>query len=175
MATWCKYTEEVLRDAVAASTSVAGVLRHLGIGATGGAHAHISRRIKAFNIDTSHFIRYQNGAHRLRLSPEAILVRRPPGSPRTKPPLLRRALWEIGLAYRCVLCGNQGEWLGAALRLEVDHVDGDYLNNERNNLRFLCPNCHTQTDSYAGRSRGKSSIAAGLVPAPRPIDAPQDL
>ena len=50
-----KYTEEMLREAVGCSTSVAGVLRALGVRPTGGSHAHLSRRIKRAGIDTSHF------------------------------------------------------------------------------------------------------------------------
>jgi hypothetical protein len=49
------YTEELLREAVAASTSFAGVLRHLGLRQAGGTQAHIARRIRHFGIDTSHF------------------------------------------------------------------------------------------------------------------------
>lgn len=43
---------------------------------------------------------------------------------------------------------------GLPLTLEVDHIDGDFLNNILTNLRFLCPNCHRQTPNFAGRSRG---------------------
>jgi hypothetical protein len=50
-----KYTAEVLAIAAAQSTSVAGVLRHLGVRQSGGSHAHISRQMKRFGIDTSHF------------------------------------------------------------------------------------------------------------------------
>jgi 5-methylcytosine-specific restriction endonuclease McrA len=150
-----KYTEDILRGAVEASTSVAGVLRHLGLNQAGGTHAHISRMIKSFEIDTSHFVRHHNGSARRRLRPEQIMVRIPYGSKRTNPALLRRALIESGRPYGCELCGNAGTWRGSALRLEVDHIDGDYHNNEASNLRFLCPNCHTQTDNFAGRSRGR--------------------
>ena len=63
-----KYTEEILRDAVAHATSVArGVLENLGLNQAGGTHAHISRMIKKFEIDTSHFVRYQNGSAHKRL------------------------------------------------------------------------------------------------------------
>ena len=51
-----KYTEELLRDAVENSVSIAGVLRYLGVVQSGGMHAHISRSIKRFGIDTSHFM-----------------------------------------------------------------------------------------------------------------------
>ena len=155
-----KNTEELLGRAVAESTSIAGVLRFLGLNQAGGTHAHISRMIKSFELDTTHFVRHHNGSARRRLQPEQIMVRIPYGSKRTKPPLLRRALLESGRPYRCELCGNAGDWRGAPLRLEVDHIDGDYHNNSSDNLRFLCPNCHTQTDTYAGRSRGRYTETA---------------
>jgi predicted HNH restriction endonuclease len=44
-------------------------------------------------------------------------------------------------------------WQGRALALEVDHVDGDWRNNRRENLRLLCPNCHSTTGTYRGRRR----------------------
>lgn len=86
-----KYTRELLAEAVAASTSVAGVLRFLGLNQAGGTHAHISRRIKHHDIDTSHFVRFQNGAHKVRLTADQLLVRRPRGATRAKPSFLKRA------------------------------------------------------------------------------------
>jgi hypothetical protein len=50
-----KYTCELLTEAVANSFSISGVLRYLEIPLAGGTHAHISRKIKRFGIDTSHF------------------------------------------------------------------------------------------------------------------------
>jgi hypothetical protein len=41
------------------------------------------------------------------------------------------------------------------LTLHVDHVNGDYCDNAEENLRFMCPNCHSQTENFAGRSRGR--------------------
>jgi 5-methylcytosine-specific restriction endonuclease McrA len=42
------------------------------------------------------------------------------------------------------------------LRCQVDHADGDSTNNKLENLRLLCPNCHSQTDTFAGRNKGKN-------------------
>lgn len=48
----------------------------------------------------------------------------------------------------CANCGIGEEWKGAFLRLQIDHIDGDHFNNLLSNLRFLCPNCHSQTDTF---------------------------
>lgn len=51
--------------------------------------------------------------------------------------------------YTCSNCDNDGQWLGKELVLQVDHIDGDNKNNELENLRFMCPNCHTQTPTHS--------------------------
>jgi hypothetical protein len=144
----------MLSDAVNKSTSDADVLRLLGLNQAGGTHSHLSRTIKAMGLDTSHFLRHQNGSAARRRTASDILVVLPRGSRRMKPPYLRRALKEIGRPYRCEGYGNEGTWQGRTLRLIVDHIDGDFHNNLAHNLRFLCPNCHWQTSNFVGRSRG---------------------
>src|SRR3954449_8210953 len=98
-----KYTYERLAAAAETSSSVAGVVRTLGISATGGSHAHISRMLKKLEIDTSHFTRRNpdRDPRRARRSAAEILVVSPPGSRRQKPHLLRRALAEAQVLYRC--------------------------------------------------------------------------
>ncbi len=51
------------------------------------------------------------------------------------------------------MCGTGPERNGLPLRLEVDHVNGDWWDNRRENLQLLCPNCHAVTDTYRGRRR----------------------
>lgn len=59
---------------------------------------------------------------------------------------------------KCVLCGNEGIHNGEILILQLDHIDGNSDNNCPSNLRLLCPNCHSQTDTY--KSRNKNSARA---------------
>ena len=87
------YAKELLQPIVAVATSVAGVLRLLGLRPNGGSHAHLSRTIKRFQIDTSHFERYPSTVPPVnRRTAAQILVRRPPDHRREKPHVLRRAL-----------------------------------------------------------------------------------
>lgn len=55
----------------------------------------------------------------------------------------------------CVLCGLGSFWNGEKLSLQLDHIDGNSDNNFPENLRLLCPNCHSQTDTFAGKLRVK--------------------
>ena len=166
MATHRRYTRELLEEAVRQSTSVADVLRHLGLRQAGGTHAHVSRTIRAFDLDTTHFIRHQGGGQHRRLRPEDVFQVLPWGAMRTKPHLLLRALLETGNPYACAHCENAGQWQGRALVLQVDHRDGDFHNNLADNLRLLCPNCHSQTDNFSGRGRGRFTAPGGLPPRP---------
>ncbi|MCP3756240.1 HNH endonuclease signature motif containing protein [Streptomyces sp. TBY4] len=157
-----KWTKEILEEAVASSTNMCEVLRHLGLDVVGGHHTHISRRVKAFCIDTSHFrLPSPAGRPKSRRTPEAILVKQQdPRIRRRQGEQLRGALAELGIPERCAMCGIEPIWQGEPLPLEVDHLDGDWRNNQAANLRLLCPNCHSTTDTYRGRGKRRHGAAA---------------
>jgi predicted RNA-binding Zn-ribbon protein involved in translation (DUF1610 family) len=66
---------------------------------------------------------------------------------------VKRRLMKSGLIkYECTRCGNQGDWQGEKLSLHLDHINGISNDNRLENLRFLCPNCHALTETYAGKN-----------------------
>lgn len=54
--------------------------------------------------------------------------------------------------HNCEECGIGREWNGKALILEIDHTDGNRKNNKRSNLKYLCPNCHSQTPTFRAKN-----------------------
>jgi 5-methylcytosine-specific restriction endonuclease McrA len=55
--------------------------------------------------------------------------------------------------YKCQICENDGNWMNKKLCLQIDHIDGNCENNKPDNLRFLCPNCHTQTETWGIKNK----------------------
>lgn len=103
--------------------------------------------IKKYEIDYSHFTGQGHNKGKPagnRRTAKQILVLLPEGSLRAKASLLRRALKESGVQEACNQCGLADEWNGKFLQLEINHVDGNYLNCLFENLEFICPNCHSQ-------------------------------
>ncbi|MGW2392837.1 HNH endonuclease signature motif containing protein [Streptomyces lydicamycinicus] len=151
-----RWTKERLEDAVALSTNMCEVLRRLGLDPVGGQHTHISRRIKNLGIDTSHFspVGWRKTKARRRCSPEELLVHAENPGRRMPSHRLKAAMLALGVDERCAVCRTGPVWRNRPLPLEVDHIDGNWRNNCRENLRFLCPNCHSATDTYRGRNKG---------------------
>ena len=66
--------------------------------------------------------------------------------------LKNRLLKEGLIQNKCSICGIES-WNNKQIQLELDHIDGNRINHEFNNLRLLCPNCHSQTDTYRSKNR----------------------
>lgn len=158
-----KYTREIIQEAVEGSSSVAAVIRKLGLKVTGGNYRMVNSKIKTYQIDTSHFTgqAWSKGktketceiVERTRrknsYNDEEILVK---NSPQTKGPQLKNLMIKYGMSYECVN-GHSAEWMGQPLTLHVDHINGDHADNRLKNLRFLCPNCHQQTVSWGNKGK----------------------
>jgi hypothetical protein len=81
---------------------------------------------------------------------------------------LRKRLFSEGFKKENCECCGISQWLGKKLSLELDHKDGNRYNHNIENLQILCPNCHSQTDTYRGKNKsgnGGMVDTAGLKPA----------
>lgn len=160
-----KYTREVLGPIVANATSIAQVLKQLGLVVAGGNYSSLKGAIRRLGLSTAHFLgkrSNQGAAHKgtpKLTAKDVFLLDRRQGQRETAK-VLRRCLQEAGVPERCASCNQGPVWKGRSLTLHVEHRDGNYLNNTLANLCFLCPNCHSQTATYCGRNIGRSRTVA---------------
>lgn len=98
-------------------------------------------------LDNSSFEKMSSGnGAKLKYSLDEILIENSPyqGMGRLKIRLVK----EHKLEYCCAICCNKGEWQGKQLNLQLDHINEKHNDHRIENLRFLCPNCHSQTETY---------------------------
>ena len=113
----------------------------------------VKDRILAEGIDYSHFNKCGTQGRKGKYELEEILVE---NSSYTNLNRLKKRLVRSGvLKYECEECGNNGEWNGKPLALQLEHKNGKHNDHRLCNLCFLCPNCHSQTETYAGRNSNK--------------------
>ena len=150
---------DLFARAVAKSTSVAGVLRCLDVTVSGWNSRRVHLQVAMDRLDTSHwlgqaYLRGETHGYSKSTPLAEILVEH---STYANTGQLKRRLVAGGLLRdACYECGIT-EWRGRKLALQLDHVNGVGDDHRLENLRLLCPNCHSQTATYRGRNRGASS------------------
>jgi 5-methylcytosine-specific restriction endonuclease McrA len=152
-----------LKIAVKTSKSYRGVLSKLKLREAGGNYTQIKKYIKEINLSTKHFTgqawnKGLRGAERPIIPLDKILVT---GSLYQSFKLKKRLFRAKIKKPSCEECGWAKVSKDGRLPLELDHINGDRHDNRLENLRVLCPNCHSLQPTHRGRNR--SSIRAGVV------------
>lgn len=157
-----KVTKEEIESVIGTCVSFRELVTRLGRSPNGGNIAIMQRRCQRMDVDTSHLLgkahrRGQPGITPKRTPEQIFSDVRTPNQSRVPGSLLRRILIESGVPYKCSQCPTTDVWNGKSIVLHVDHVDGKYWNNTKENLRFICPNCHSQTTTWCGRNTRKNA------------------
>lgn len=149
-----KWEKQRLASLVSESRSVASVIKALGLNVSGGNYRTFYRKVEKYGIDITHFTgqaHLKGGTHDWndKIPIDEILVE---GS--TYAGNLKKRVLDAGLlAYECVECGISS-WNGKEITLQLDHINGMNDDHRLENLQLLCPNCHSQTNTFAGRNKG---------------------
>lgn len=145
-----KWNDKELILAVQKENSIKKVLKRLGLYPGAGNYPTIKRHIDRLGLDTSHW-RKRKQEQKCCYNNEQIFIQH---SFYNKCRLKTRILEDHLIEFKCQHCGII-EWQGEILSLHLDHINGDCNDNRIENLRFLCPNCHSLTENYCGKALRK--------------------
>lgn len=152
------FTPDELQILLDTSDSYSDLLRKIGLNPKGGNPKTLHKIINEYHLDETQlninrkllFSKNTIFPHiKNKKSMEDILNNKCEFYSSSK--LLKRLINEGYKTYRCENCGIT-EWLEKPIVLQLEHIDGNHLNNSLDNLKILCPNCHSQTDTFAGKN-----------------------
>lgn len=143
------FSVEELKEIVSNSKNLQEVLKKLGYSSVSGANRKtVQSRLDKYHISTEHF---NKGISRgIARTPENTFIK---DSDATQATLRRLYLKGNYTPYICSICGQVPFWNGKELSLTLDHIDGDNTNDVLENLRWVCPNCDRQLDTFGSKNR----------------------
>lgn len=149
------WTDENLSQAIVASTSIREVMQRLGLPVGQGCYyRRFHTDIKRLSLDISHFDPWKNNrkcASKNKQLPYSLILTEDSPYPWTAS-LRKRLIKDNLLTNECAICAQLPVWFGKPLSLQLDHINGVNTDNRIENLRILCPHCHSQTSTFGGRN-----------------------
>lgn len=162
-------TKEQMEIILQSSKSMREVLLKFNLSSNGsGGYRNIKKRITDLGLDIPEYNYYGSGVQKRKVSDdEAFSI----NSTYSRQKLKHRIIQDGLLKYECADCGNTGKYNGQPLSLHLDHINGINNDNRLENLRFLCPNCHSQTETYAGKANKRIKVKVKKE-RPRKVERP---
>lgn len=147
------YTDDEFKEIIARNHSWCACAKEIGLSPNGSnSRIQLKKRVDELHLDISHFDQTRDARNAsTRYTLEEIMIENSSYQNTTK--LKERIIAENIIQYKCAICGNEGEWQGQKLVLQLDHINGEHFDHRLENLRFLCPNCHSQTHTFSGKNK----------------------
>lgn len=144
--------KQLLQQLVNECNSFSEILRKQGKAISGASVKLLKQKLEDYNISylfVSEFLKDKEAKPL-----EEIMVE----NSSYKSQDLKKRLINAGLKEdKCEICGQSNIWNGKPLVLQLDHINGNHYDNRFENLRIVCPNCHTQTDTFANKKNKKTN------------------
>jgi Zn finger protein HypA/HybF involved in hydrogenase expression len=149
-----RWSDDDLINAVQGNSTIADVIRSLELTVRPGNYRTVKRHIARLGLDVSHFTGKSHSRRTTKMKRlEEVMV---DGSTYATHALKKRII-ECGLIpYECEQCGMGPRWNGKKMVLVLDHINGNNCDARKENLRFLCPNCNSQQDTFCRKRTGSS-------------------
>ncbi len=149
-----KWTAEQLIEAVEQSTSIREVIFTLGLIPAGGNYEQVKKYIREAKLDISHFTgKGWRVGLRIPTVPAIPLAHILTEESYFQSHKLKKRLFAEGLkSQKCEFCGWAKKAEDGRIPLELDHINGNRHDNRLENLRILCPNCHSLQPTHRGRN-----------------------
>lgn len=150
-------TREEILSAVTETDSASAACRELNINASGGSASRLKKIAEGLGIDTSHWMGRAWSKGKTHLDDirvrtytdgEIFTENSKASSAWVRKAILKNKLIE----YKCI-CGIKDSWNGSSISLQLDHINGNRKDHRLENLRWLCPNCHSQTNTFCSKNR----------------------
>ena len=150
--------KDKLQEMLDTSNTIAEVISKIGLSLHGNNYKALNERVKKDNLSLDILNRNRKAKSFGGVEPFNLDDVLTENSTYCKGRIKVRLVKEGLKDYKCSICSNTGEWNNQKLTLQLDHINGINTDNRIENLRFLCPNCHSQTDTYTGKNAKREVI-----------------
>ncbi len=147
------HNQHAVEEAVNKSSSMKDAITYLGLRPAGGNYKSLRKACIRFELTVpkaSGLFQTEKARSVSRKADSEVFVEE---SSYTNRSLIKKRMYSLGVPPQCSLCGLSPSWQEKPLTLQLDHINGIANDNRLENLRILCPNCHSQTSTFCGGNK----------------------